>query len=259
MDDRAPTTPEEDRVTTFTHGGAQLVVAERGTGGRTFLLVHGIGMGRRVFGDLVEQLSPHGRVVAVDLPGYGAAEEPIRIPTIERLADLLAAYLAAEDRPDGDTIAIGHSMGSQVVAELAARHPGAVDRVVLIGPTVDPAARSALAQLGRLAHDLLVESPTVLLLGAREYVRAGPHLRRKMRAMLVHRPELVYPRVTVPGLVIRGELDVVCPPAWCRQVATALRAPLVEISGHGHETMIRDAAPAARAILADLGIQPVDT
>lgn len=255
----APTTPDADRITTFEHGGAQLVVAERGAGSRTFLLVHGIGMGRRVFGDIIDHLTPHGRVIAVDLPGYGAAEEPDRTPTMERLADLLAAYLRSHDRPEGQTVVIGHSMGTQVVTELAARHPGLADRIVLVAPTVDIAARNGPAQLARLAHDLLIESPKVLLLGAREYLRAGPHLRRKTRAMLVHRPELAYPRVNVPALVIRGENDVVCPPAWCRRVATALRTQVVEIPGHGHETMIRDAAPAARAILADLGIQPVVT
>lgn len=248
-----------DALTRFTHDGAELVVEETGSGPRTFLLVHGIGMGRRVFVDLVGRLEPHGRVLAVDLPGYGAAAEPPRVPSIERLADLLAAYLRAYDVTPGETIAIGHSMGTQVVAELAARHPDQVDRIVLVAPTVDPAARGALPQLGRLALDLVIESPKVLALGAREYVRAGPNLRRKTRAMLTHRPELAYPRIDVPALVIRGEKDVVCPRAWCRQVATALRARLVEVPGHGHETMIRDAAPASREILADVGIQPVET
>jgi len=257
VSDPAPPAPEP-RVSTFRHDGAQLVVEETGDGTRTFLLVHGIGMGRRVFGELVAQLAPYGRVVAVDLPGYGDAAEPARIPTIERLADLLAAYLRAHDAP-GETIAIGHSMGTQVVTELASRHPGRVDRIVLVAPTVDPAARTALGQLARLGHDLLIESPRVLFVGAREYVRAGPHLRRKMRAMLIHRPEHAYPHVRVPALVIRGENDVVCPPEWCAQVAAALGTQVVQIPGHGHETMIRDAAPAARAILADLGIQPVDT
>ena len=157
MSDPAPPAPEP-RVSTFRHDGAQLVVEETGDGTRTFLLVHGIGMGRRVFGELVAQLAPYGRVVAVDLPGYGDAAEPARIPTIERLADLLAAYLRAHDAP-GETIAIGHSMGTQVVTELASRHPGRVDRIVLVAPTVDPAARTALGQLARLGHDLLIESP----------------------------------------------------------------------------------------------------
>ncbi|MCR2799941.1 alpha/beta hydrolase [Microbacterium sp. zg-Y818] len=258
MEEPAPNEPD-GTVTVFTHDGAQLVVEATGAGARTFLLVHGIGMGRGAFGDLIEHLEPHGRVLALDLPGFGAAEEPPRVPSIERLADLVAAYLRQHEPAERELVAVGHSMGTQVVTELAVRHPALVDRIVLVAPTVDAAARGALPQLGRLALDLFIESPKVVFLGAREYVRAGPRLRRKTRAMLAHRPELSYPKVTVPALVIRGENDVVCPRAWCARVAAALRTRVVEIPGHGHETMIRDAAPAARAILAELGVQPVET
>lgn len=233
----------------FDHDGATLVAERKGRGIRSFLLVHGIGMGRGVFGDLTEHLLPHGEVIAVDLPGYGAAPEPPRTPTIERNADILAAYL--RERGIRPVVAIGHSMGTQIVIELAVRHPRLVDRIVLVGPTVDPAARTALRQLARLGQDLAIESPRVLALGTREYLRAGPNLRRKMRAMLVHRPEDVLPRVPVPALVLRGEHDRVVPAVWARRVAALLpRGRFEQIDGHGHETMIRDAGPSAEAIVA---------
>ena len=236
-------------IRSFAHDGATLVAEERGGGSRTFVLIHGIGMGRTVFADLIEQLLPHGRVVAVDLPGYGEAPEPPRTPTMERNADIVAAYL--RDRGFDAPVLIGHSMGTQVAVEVAARHPGTAGGAVLIGPTVDPSERTALCQLARLAQDLLIESPRVIVAGAREYLRAGPHLRRKMRAMLVHRPELTYPRVHVPTLVLRGEHDRVVSRDWALEVVRLLPdASWAEVEGHGHETMIRDAAPAAHAILA---------
>ena len=90
----------------------------------------------------------------------------------------------------------------------------------------------------------------MIALGAREYVRAGPRLRAKFRAMLVHRADGVLPRVTAPTLVLRGEKDLVAPRAWCeRIVRTMPDARLAEVAGHGHEAMIRDAAPAALLIL----------
>lgn len=235
-------------VERFEYDGATLVAERRGGGERTFLLVHGIGMGRGVFGDLTERLFPHGAVVAIDQPGYGEAPEPPRTPTMERTADHVAAYVRS--RGAGPVIAIGHSMGTQVVAELAARHPDVVERVVLVGPTVNPAERTAVRQLARLAQDLAIESPRVLALGTREYLRAGPNLRRKMRAMLVHRPEEAYPRGRVPALVLRGEHDRVVPAVWARRVAALHRdGRFRQIAGHGHETMIRDAGPAAEAIV----------
>jgi pimeloyl-ACP methyl ester carboxylesterase len=236
-------------VSTFTHDGATLVAEAQGTGATTFVLVHGIGMGRSVFADAARHLRRHGRVIALDLPGYGEAPEPARTPAIERLGDLVAAYLV--ERVPGRIVLVGHSMGSQVVVETAARHPGVASCLVLVAPTVDRRRRRALAQLARLGLDLLGESPRVWLAGAREYVRAGPHLRRKMRAMMVHRPEDALARVTVPVLVIRGENDPVSPPDWCRFVVDALPdGRLSEIPDRRHETLIRDGAPAAARILA---------
>lgn len=238
----------------FSHAGATLVAEEHGdpAGDRVLLLIHGIGMGRTVFAELIARLPPRWRLIAVDLPGYGEAPEPPRTLTMERTADLVAAYLRRT--VPGAAIVLGHSMGSQVAAEVAARHPHLVSRLVLVAPTVDRHHRSPLAQLARLAADLLDESPKVLWVGAREYLRAGPNLRGKLRAMMAHRPERAYPRVAAPALVIRGEHDLVSPRRWCDEVVRLLPdARLALVAGHGHETLIRDAEPAARRIAAFVG------
>lgn len=248
--DEATGMPRKGDVEEFSHAGMTLVAETHGdrAAPRTFVLVHGIGMGRKVFGDLVKHLAPHGLVVSIDQPGYGSAPEPPRTPTMERTADLVAAFVRHLDR--GPIVLLGHSMGTQVVTEVAVRHPSAVDRLVLVAPTVDADHRHALAQLARLGRDLFGESPKVLLLGAREYLRASPNLRRKMHAMLTHTPELSYPRVQAPTLVIRGETDRVSPRAWCERVAAAIPdSETFEVAGHGHETLIRDAGPAADALL----------
>lgn len=241
--------PPTRRPARFTWRGATLVAEQSGSGPRTFVLVHGIGMGRSVFTDLTKHLARDGRVVAVDLPGYGDAPEPPRTLTVERHADVVAAFLRR--RRYHDVTLVGHSMGAQVAAEVAARHPLTVSRIVLVGPTVNPKERSAPMQLARLLQDIAVENPLVWARGAREYLRAGPNLRSKFRAMLVHRPERTFGRVGVPALVLRGEHDLVASGEWCAEVARLLpHGTLVEIPGHGHETMIRDAAAAAAAIRA---------
>lgn len=251
-------------IASFAHAGATLIAETSGgmatpagspdaesvqAGMPTYILIHGIGMGRSIFADLVEHLGAgdRARTIAIDLPGYGEAPEPARVLTMERTADLVAAFL--RDRRIRRVVLVGHSMGTQIAVEVAARHPESVERIVLVGPTVNRRERTAVKQVLRLAQDLAVESPRVIFVGAREYIRSGPHLRAKLRAMLVHRPEVTYPRVSVPTLVLRGESDWVCPRAWCRFVAASLpHGRLAEIAGHGHETMIRDAAPAAALI-----------
>jgi len=236
---------DDGRIEVFASGGASIIAERRGPtdAARTVVLVHGIGMGRKVFGDLVRRLETEAHVIAVDLPGYGDAPEPARTPTMERLADLVAAYLDHLGR--GPVVLLGHSMGTQVVTEVAVRHPRTISHLVLVAPTVDRRRRRALTQLRRLGRDLWGESPKVLLLGAREYLRAGPNLRHKMHAMLVHRPEDSYPRVAAPTLVIRGELDVVVPSTWFDEVVAAIPdARGFVVPGHRHETLIRTAGPA---------------
>ncbi|GAA1146527.1 MULTISPECIES: alpha/beta fold hydrolase [Microbacterium] len=229
----------------FEHGGATLITETFGTGERTFILLHGIGMGRSVYLDVVQRL--RGRVIAVDLPGFGEAPEPTRTLTMERHADLVAAYLRHSD--EAPVVVIGHSMGSQIAAELTARHPSLVSGVVLAGPTVDSASRSIRAQASYLLRDLLGERPVVLWRGAREYLRGGPNLLRKIRATIVHEPEKAYARIDRPTLVLRGEHDPLAPMSWCQQILTHIPgAELEVIPDHGHGTLISDAGPAASFI-----------
>ncbi|MFE6996340.1 alpha/beta fold hydrolase [Microbacterium sp. NPDC057659] len=235
------------RVAEFAYGGAVLVAEDLGEGSLPFVLLHGIGMGRSVYVDLVARL--RGRVIGIDLPGFGEAPEPQRTLTMERHADLVAAFL--RDRGISDAVLIGHSMGSQIAAEVAARHPQVVAGLVLAGPTVDSASRSIRVQARYLFIDLLGEKPLVLWRGAREYLRGGPNLVRKMRATIVHQPEKAYAGVTCPTLVMRGERDPLAPVSWCRQILEAIPgARLVEIPDHGHGTLISDSELAAAAITA---------
>ena len=229
----------------FEHGGATLIAETFGEGPHTYLLLHGIGMGRSVYLDIVQRLD--GRVIAVDLPGFGEAPEPTRTLTMQRHADLVAAYL--EHVNAEPVVVIGHSMGSQIAAELAARHPALVEGVVLAGPTVDKAARNIRAQARYLLVDLIGERPLVIWRGAREYLRGGPHLLRKIRATVVHQPEKAFVRIDCPVLVLRGETDPLAPMSWCRDILDAIPgADLEVIPDHGHGTLISDSEPAARLI-----------
>lgn len=233
-------------VVEYSHGGATLIAEDFGTGPRPYVLVHGIGMGRSVYLDLVERLP--GRVIAFDLPGFGEAPEPERTLTMARHADLIAAFLRSIGVTDA--VIIGHSMGSQIGAELAARHPSLIDGVILAAPTVNSASRSIQEQATYLLRDLMGERPLVLWRGAREYLRGGPHLIRKIRATVSHEPEKAYARVQCPVLVLRGERDPLAPVSWCREIIDLVPGPaeLKEIPDHGHGTLISDATLAAGLI-----------
>ncbi len=216
-----------------------------GEGERVFVLLHGIGMGRSVFVDLASRLN--GRVIGIDLAGFGEAPEPKALLGMAAHADLVAAFLSAHGIRGA--VMIGHSMGCQVAMEMAVRAPERVGGLVLAGPTVDPAGRTLRQQAWRMLWDVLHERPVVIWRGLREYLRAGPRVFGKIRAMLDHRPEDLGPRIPIPALVVRGSDDEVAPERWTRRLAATMqRSRYAQIPGFRHETMIFDAGPVVALI-----------
>jgi pimeloyl-ACP methyl ester carboxylesterase len=80
---------------------------------------------RRATGDIAAH--------ALDLPGFGATATPPCV-TFSEYADVVAATMSAL-RPAASWTVVGHSMGAGIAFELARRHPGLVDAVVLEGAT----------------------------------------------------------------------------------------------------------------------------
>ncbi|WP_433674896.1 alpha/beta fold hydrolase [Microbacterium gorillae] len=226
-------------VTNFSFEGRELVAEElAGPHVLTFIVVHGFGLGRAAYIEIAQRLTDAGRVIALDLPGFGDAPEPTRTPTMEELGDLVAAFIA--DRRLQRVVLIGHSMGTQIVAEAVARHPDSTVRAaVLVAPTTDSGARGLMRQTLRLARDIVSAHPLTFVRGAAEYLKAGPNLIRKARATVVHRPERTYPRMDVPVLVLRGANDHVVPKKWSEKVLSLLPdGVLTELPGRGHAALI---------------------
>lgn len=231
--------------------GEDVVLTWRwGTGTRpTLVLVHGIGMGQQYFGLLRRELFRRVDVVAINLPGFGDSPAPSEPMSMERCGVLVG--LALDELGLTRVDLVGHSMGTQVVAELAAARPDLVHRLVLIAPTVDARARRARTQVLRLLRDLLNDPPIVGLVGLTMYAHTGPRwFITQFHSMMRHRIEAVAPRIQVPTLVIRGDEDRVCPRGWVRHVTDLIPdAEMVEAEGKGHEAMITGAEPVADLII----------
>ncbi|WP_285727501.1 alpha/beta fold hydrolase [Psychromicrobium xiongbiense] len=215
---------------------------------RTVVLVHGIGMGQQYFGLLREELLTSFNVLAVDLPGFGDSPEPAQALTMSQLASLLAQCL--REQYQGPFVVVGHSMGTQIVTELAVAHPELVSHLVLIAPTVNERERTMWQQCLRMLQDLWGESAWVMLVGLMMYAKAGPRwFLKNFRAMLGHRIEATAPKITVPTLVIRGSEDRVCPRGWVEFVAGLIPgAVMLEAEGRGHEAMMTAAEPVSGMI-----------
>src|ERR1700749_2324136 len=111
------------------------------TGGKAFdaalptvVFLHGAGMDHTAWAQHDRWFAHHGyNVLAPDLPGHGRSAGKL-LPGIGDMADWTSALLAAAGAKQAKLI--GHSMGSLVALELAARHPDRVSALVLVGTAV---------------------------------------------------------------------------------------------------------------------------
>ena len=198
------------------------------------VLVHGLGMSSRYMIPIAEHLAPHFRVYAPDLPGFGWSDRPGQILTIPELADALAAWMDAAGL--GRAVLVGNSLGCEVLVELALRHRDRIERLVLQGPTPDPAASTALEQIASFFVTGLFERWSLGWIALSDYVRSGPwRFAQTFYGMIENRIEEQLSKVTVPVLVVWGTRDYIVPQDWAERVARLLpKGRLVVIPGAAH-------------------------
>jgi len=237
--------------------------APPGGGRHAYVLLHGIGVSHRYLARLhvelargadgqsqpVEGADQGAAVYSFDLPGFGGTPRPGRQVTIGEYAAFVAAVLA--ERGVESCIVIGHSMGVQFAVELALQVPGLVARMVLMGPVVDPARRSAAWHALALTRDsLFSEPPSTNAVVFTDYFRTG------MRWYLTELPVMMeYPLdsrvrgVAQPVLVLRGGRDPIARRPWCEYLAAlATDGAFAEVSGRGHVVQDTATGEVAQAI-----------
>jgi pimeloyl-ACP methyl ester carboxylesterase len=96
------------------------------------LLVHGYTADSHDWSWQIPALVASHRVIAVDLRGHGRSSAPASGYTTQRFATDLAELL--EHLGVGPVVAVGHSMGGNVVSALAVEYPERVLAVVAVDP-----------------------------------------------------------------------------------------------------------------------------
>lgn len=228
---------------------------EAGTGGLA-LLLHGLGGSRLSWEPQLAALSSEHRVVAWDLPGYGAsAPLPDETVTFAALAQAAADFVAMCDQ--GPAHVVGISMGGMIAQYLAAWHPASVRSLTLLATS--PAfgldgTKPADWQEARLAPLRAGQQPGDF---AESVLRslAGPHitatalatqqqamarvtsdaLERSIRCLVTHDSRPLLAGITAPTLVLVGDLDTETPPSYAHVLVEGLpHAWLQVIPDAGH-------------------------
>src|SRR5690606_14621509 len=110
------------------------------------LLVHALCGTLHSWYGVMENLSLHHHVIALDLRGHGRSGPAGGKLSIATFAEDVAALIAALELPA--VTLVGHSMGTLIAQHLAATQPELVDNLVLIGGIswFEPPLRKAYEQ-----------------------------------------------------------------------------------------------------------------
>jgi len=237
------------RLNTFVSKDADFIDKEK----LPVILVQGLGISVSYMIPAMREIAEFTKVFALDLPGFGDSEKPRRVFNIEELADVLADWMNAAGIERA--VLVGHSFGSQIVAEFALRHAEKIDRAVFAAPTFDRRARGFFRQFWRLLRNAPNEPFSLVLLAVKSYFKFG--IRREARTLqfaLRDRIEEKLPQIGVPALVVRGELDTVVPQDWAEEFAALLPdGKLVVIAGGTHGVNYNSPQKFAAAIREFLG------
>jgi pimeloyl-ACP methyl ester carboxylesterase len=181
---------EGRRVAYVDLGGAE------GAGAEACLLLHGLAASWEWWGPVLPGLAADRRVVALDLPGFGASDPPESSEsyTATDLVRTIEAVCCALGL--GRVALVGHSMGTMLACELAYRHPERVSRLVLVGGPVISVVRLMQDPMRTLKErpevaTFFIEALTAGLRlppSVRDRIASSNILRRLALAPYVHKP-----------------------------------------------------------------------
>jgi pimeloyl-ACP methyl ester carboxylesterase len=235
-----------------------------GTGGRRFdpgqplvVFLHGAGLDHTVWALPSRWFAHHGSgVLAPDLPGHGrSAGTPLG--SIAEMADWTTALIEAAGARAARLI--GHSMGSLVALEAAARHPARITGLALIGAAAAMPVSADLLDAAKAGDHAAIDMVSIWGLGFRaglggslapglsmlggaerllEQARPGV-LFNDLRACNDYRDGFASAaKVSVPTVLILGGRDLMTPAKAGKALAAALPAARVTvIEGAGHMLM----------------------
>jgi pimeloyl-ACP methyl ester carboxylesterase len=235
------------------------------TGGRDFdsslptiVLLHGAGFDHTTWALHSRWFAHHGfGVLAPDLPGHGrSAGAPLQ--TIAEMADWTVALLDAAGAATARLV--GHSMGSLIALETAARHPTKVTALSLIGTTATMTVGPDLLKAAEANDHAAIDMVSIWGLGFQAELGGSlaPGLWMHSGAQRVleqGRPGVLFndlsacnayqgalaaaAGITVPATFILGERDMMTPAKGGKALAAATpNSRTVVLRGAGHMMMV---------------------
>ncbi len=253
------------------------------TGGKAFdaaqptvIFIHGVLNDHSVWILQTRYLAHHGwNVLAVDLPGH-CRSAGVPATSVEDAADFVIALMDAAGLQR--TALVGHSLGSLIALEAAARAPERISQLVLVGTAFPMKVAPALLELSQsqpmkalgmvnvFSRATLAPPPSALGPGTWVY-GASMAIGRRVLASNAQvnlfytgfkacdtytHGEAAMAQVTCPVLFVLGSADQMTPAKAAQGLIQRARNPEVRMLPGGHHQMTETPEPMLAALTAFL-------
>lgn len=249
------------------------------TGGKAFdpalptlVFIHGAEHDHCVWVLQTRYLAHHGfGVLALDLPGHGRSGGA-PLDSVEKIADWIIAVLDAAGVAKATLI--GHSMGSLVAVECAARYPDRIAKIALVGTAFPMKVSDELLTATRDNEPMAQDMVNIWSHSAYAHFPGNPGpgfwvMGGNLRLMQRQKPGVMHTdfaacnayangieaakQVRCPALLIMGKRDLMTPPRAAKEIMGALADKRsVEIAGSGHALMAEKPDEVLEALRAFL-------
>jgi pimeloyl-ACP methyl ester carboxylesterase len=249
--------------------GHRLNYVDVGAGdGPPVVFVHGIAGCWQNWLENIPRFAQERRVLALDLPGFGASDDLVREPTMRDYGRTVEAF--CERLGLGQVALVGNSMGGFIAAETTIGAPDRVERLVLC-------SSAGISQTELHHQPILAASRALAMGGARSAAEirmavTRPRLRHAVFAVIVRHPTRIpadilfeisrgagrdafvpvmraileydfrdrLPEIRCPTLIVWGEKDAIIPASDAYEYERLIPGtqPVVMMEDTGHVPMI---------------------
>ncbi len=220
------------------------------SGKGTVLLLHGWGSNITLFKNIVDMLSPHMRVLAPDMPGFGESDEPKEAWCVDDYVDFIGKFCEkTEIKP---TVVLGHSFGGRVIIKAVTREQPVLspEKLILTDSAGIKPKQSTASKIKtrtyKMGKAVMSTAPMKKLFpnavenmrnkrGSADYLAASPVMRATLVKVVNEDLTELLPKIKQSTLLIWGDKDDATPLSDGVKMSELIKdSGLVTIENAGH-------------------------
>lgn len=235
---------------TMNIGGLELHYTDSGDDGMPIVLLHGWGCRASTLDSVAAVASRHGRVLALDLPGFGDTPEPPEPWGVEEYTRFVEAF--ADKLGLTAPVLLGHSFGGRISLLYGSRRE--VRSLVLVDAAGIKPKRTLRSRIRLMTYKLGCRAIKCVLPTNRadaiitrwrderssaDYKAASPMMKRILSRVVNEDLKHVMPSIKAPALLIWGARDTATPLSDAKQMEKLIPdAGLVTFPYAGHYSFL---------------------